>query len=156
MFQTTFELLARAVRDMLHIDNKTMMNTARGQAHLLGRARASQFVQVWNSLADRSTSEPDELHYILAILTDLRTQPLKGMSLNARIESIINSFEYLPVGLLFAYDPSVSGRSLGKRRLLPSAPGGEMLDSMSLIRVLDHAFELCIDKRSSDAVFYIL
>ena len=150
-----FMNLARAARDMLHLDSKAMVVATRGSRDLLDRAHSSRFAHVWNSLSDRSTTKPEDLHYILSILTDRRVRSLKNIASDERMESILRTFKYIPAHLLFTFDAQTTARIVSNDQWLPATPKSGPLDDGPLLRVLPNGFELYSGEQERDATIYI-
>ena len=134
----TFKSMVYEVRHMLHEDNKTLMESARGAKFKASKLRCSHFLRVWESLAERSTSKPEDVPYILASLSHLRVQPLKTVSERDRMTCILNSFEELPAGLLFLPEDPHGHRSIqssSSTAILPSTPCGDRIMSTATMRM---------------------
>ena len=65
------------------------------------QSRFSLFVEVWNNLCLRTTTQKDDLIYIVAIMLDLRPSEVEGIPPQQRLLSIFNAQEKLPIGFLF-------------------------------------------------------
>lgn len=92
--------------------------------------RLAQFVQAWNALFWRTTTKTDDMHCILANLTELVAfKVMKIPTRSQRMRAIIASYEKLPLMLLFNPLP-ISDQLRDPQNLwLVSVPAGGPLES---------------------------
>jgi hypothetical protein len=123
--------------------------------------RATQFAQVWNALACRSTTKMEDFHSILATLANITAYRVMEFSSPAeRMRAIINSYEALPLSLIFQ---STATGSLGRDPMnlwLPIVLTGELMrfdrimiineDSVSFRVQLTLAWREQANRRSED------
>ena len=141
-----FKSLAATLERELHVDEKAMALAARGRSDLQPRLRRHQFARVWEGVADRSVTKPEDVHYILGTLNDLRIQPLKDLNSTQRLNSILRSFDELPLGIIFP-PPNItpSGRS-DSLSMLPSFACGDNLIVEPAMYVCERGFNVRTDE----------
>lgn len=92
-------------------------------------ARSWHFVSMWNTVARRSSTKMDDIHVILANLTDFKASQIQAIPrLQDRTKVMLQSMDCFPVEMMF-------GRAIrplaGKNhpdRWVPAAPGPELLE----------------------------
>jgi hypothetical protein len=149
----TFRALAKEVQHMLHNDTRALTLKARGNPAAANRLRAQHFLRVWESLAERSTSKAEDVHYILGSLTHLQIRPLKGMTSLQRMRTILHSFDELPAGLLFLPDEARYDRQLKETvpdSMLPSIPRGDRVVSTANFKITVNVISLETGNKSAE------
>ncbi|OCK73243.1 hypothetical protein K432DRAFT_9004 [Lepidopterella palustris CBS 459.81] len=100
--------------------------------HEDGNERDRQFVWVWNSLQDKTSTKRRDIHCILANMLDFSAKEILTFPDRHRMKAIIGSYHRLPVHLLFS-SATRSWYNEGSRQLvgpddrdrwLPQLPGG--------------------------------
>ncbi|KAF2233124.1 hypothetical protein EV356DRAFT_534004 [Viridothelium virens] len=156
MRHTLFTDLVNYTKDMLVLDSKSLVAASRGRPDIFERAESSHLAQIWNSLSDRSTTKPNDIHYILGTLTNRNVRSLKNSSSQERMESILRTFTYVPADLMLTYDAQSMNKIINNNTWLPAFPKGGLLSEKTVLRVLPHGFELCIGDADSIASVYTL
>jgi hypothetical protein len=92
------------------------------------RMHKQRFVHAWNAMAERTATKFEDLHVILASLTDMIPYRITALSTHAvRMRAIASSYKTLPLALLI--DRSLAIRALRDplNTWLPLAPVGDLL-----------------------------
>lgn len=145
-----FRSLARETEHMLHRDSKVSTSVSRNRMGVLSRTRCLHFARVWENLAERSTSKPEDVHYILGTLTHLRIQPLRLLSARERMRRILRSFEELPLGLLFIHEDRLQDTNEDYRYdWLPRVPCGDRLALTDGLFVTERGYEFVVDSQTN-------
>ena len=90
------------------------------------RMHKQRFVHAWNAMAERTATKFEDLHVILASLTDVIPYRITALSTSAaRMRGFASSYKTLPLALLF--DRSLAGTTLRDplNAWLPLAPVGD-------------------------------
>ncbi|KAK3687059.1 hypothetical protein LTR37_019221 [Vermiconidia calcicola] len=148
--------LAQAAERMLHTTDRPLAQIAGGRPDLQPRLRRDQLVRVWNSLANRNTTKPEDIHLIIGTMTKLRVQGLKDLNSIQRMNTILKSFEELPMGLLFQHSNARSPFDDQDSLLLPVYPTGDISHNKTSLRAVDRGFTLNSREKGSDWSFFFL
>jgi hypothetical protein len=106
---------------------------------IAAEARQDRFAAVWNQLARRDTTKPEDIHGLLAVMLDLSAREVletgSSEELHRRMMAIVRSQESLPLSmLLFPYPSNEYTKLVPGHEWLPTYPSGTMvprLGSMS-------------------------
>lgn len=85
----------------------------------------SEFIETWNSLGLRSTTKPEDLHGILAVLLGLSSREILSLELKERMKAIFHSQALLPISLLYLPHHETRVRDM-KNQWIPQYPSGHL------------------------------
>ena len=97
------------------------------------------FINVWNHMASRSTSKPEDVHSILANMTNLSASEVMVLPYEERMKAILRAQEALPADLLYTLAPKIQDRS---NRWVPQYPQGLISDLYGQLRPSQGGFLL--------------
>ncbi|KAK3680386.1 hypothetical protein LTR37_021273 [Vermiconidia calcicola] len=148
--------LAQAAERMLHTTDRPLAQVAGGRPDLQPRLRRDQLLRVWNILANRNTTKPEDTHLFIGTMTNLRVQGLKDLNSLQRMYKILRSFEELPVGLLFQHSNVRSPSDGQDSPLLPVYPSGDISLNKTSFRAVERGFKLNFKEKCSGLSFFFL
>ena len=82
-------------------DDKRWYFSTKAKKQALALYRTALFVRAWNTLRNRSTSQPEDRHGILANLLDFNAENVLSLSANDRVPALIRSCAELPISILY-------------------------------------------------------
>jgi hypothetical protein len=75
-----------------------------------------RFTKVWNSLAGRTTTKPEDLHVIFVTLLGLSPREILALPETKRMKAILKAYTKLPLPLLYEEGPRFMPNSLSSPR----------------------------------------
>lgn len=103
----------------------------------LDRPRYEQFIFVWNALAGRSTTQPEDLLRILANLLGFRCAELMGLRPEDRLPTLILSMGAIPFSLFFNNCTTPRQSVLHANNWMPTHINRSILDLHPLLIIRD-------------------
>jgi hypothetical protein len=97
--------------------------------------RVPQFVRAWNSLLNRSTTQPEDRHGIFANLLDFNAHHIRQLQSEQRFPKLIRSCSELPLTLLFNRGIRVSSPECPRDGWIPSEVSGDKLAGEGILRM---------------------
>ena len=97
------------------------------------------FINLWNHMASRSTSKPEDIHSILANMTNLNASEVMVLPYEERMKAILRAQKALPAALLFTLAPKIQDRS---NRWVPQYPQGLISELYGQLRPSQGGFLL--------------
>ncbi|KAL8654999.1 MAG: hypothetical protein Q9210_001161 [Variospora velana] len=85
------------------------------------------FALAWNGLRDRSTTKPEDLYGIIAVVVDLSAGDILKLPREERLKAIFRSQTTLPLPLLYQNSPKILDNK-GRSTWAPSGIGGDRLN----------------------------
>jgi hypothetical protein len=86
-----------------------------------------RFVHVWNALAGRSTSKPEDLLLIVANLLSFSTERLLRIDESERLPAIIHNLRYIPFTLFLLHGPELVQDDAHRNNWMPTHMTRQML-----------------------------
>ncbi|KAL8916631.1 MAG: hypothetical protein Q9208_008390 [Pyrenodesmia sp. 3 TL-2023] len=88
------------------------------------------FAMAWNGLRDRSTTKPEDLYGIIAVVVDLSAGDVLKLRREERLSAIYRSQRTLPLSLLYQTSPKILDQK-GQSTWAPAGIVGERLEANS-------------------------
>ena len=102
--------------------------------------RVLQFVQAWDELGYRTTSQPEDIHVIIANLLDFQAgDVMTRASRVERMQAMLLSFDSLPFSLFYNTGPKCKD---SPNKWLPIEPSKSLIDSYPLMKRNTDGFSL--------------
>jgi Heterokaryon incompatibility protein (HET) len=105
--------------------------------------RVPQFIRAWNSLLDRSTTQPEDRHGIFANLLDFNAHHIRRLPDDQRMPKLIRSCAEIPLSLLYNSGPKYICAGNPENDWIPSEVAGNKLAGDGVMKMSD--FGLLID-----------
>ena len=105
---------------------------------------STQFTRVWNELAQRTTTEKDDLHGIFAALLNLSASEILPLPEGERLKAIIATQAVVPATLFYGLNTTPVGASVESNswmRLFPCAGSSLLNDNYGWFSVTDGGFQ---------------
>lgn len=118
--------------------------------------QSQRFVLVWNSLACRSTTKPEDLFLILSNLLSLSPLEVQAISPELRLPAIINSLDSIPFSFFMDPGPKYIRQDSNASSWVPEHLSRQMLALTPLVEVKKKLLKFC--KRTpwkNDLAIYI-
>ena len=107
------------------------------------------FSKAWNAVGQRSTTMAEDIHVILANLTDfLAGQMMSLQTPGERTKMMLHCIGKFPLDVLFIKCPRPWANANHADRWIPSAPGPEPLEHKIQLQCTRRGLELCVDLQS--------
>jgi hypothetical protein len=144
------EPVARALSHLEHALTTQFLNL---QQNYMGQVM--RFIHIWNELAGRSTSKPEDLPLILANLLGFSTQKVQAIAPEQRLAAIVSSIGGIPYDFLFQKRPP-EDRSLIKLHLqMPTQLGRNVLASGPVLKVSKSGSSLELIRNSKLHIYIV-
>ncbi|KAF6824202.1 het domain protein [Colletotrichum plurivorum] len=100
---------------------------------LHGDQRTWHFISMWHTIAKRSSTKMDDIHVILANLTDFKASQIQAIpNLQDRTKVMLQSMDRFPVHIMYSRaDRPLAGKD-HPDRWIPAIPGPEQLDTIEM------------------------
>ncbi|EFQ96978.1 hypothetical protein MGYG_00022 [Nannizzia gypsea CBS 118893] len=103
-------------------------------AQVVHDLRLSQFVWIWNSLLERSTTKAGDGPIIVANSLGFRVSGLKAIPEEERLKAVIQSCEELPLSILYNTGRRIRSPEVPSLGWIPSTVDGDYLTTMGSLR----------------------
>lgn len=96
--------------------------------------RVAQFVRIWNSLLERSTTETEDGPFIFANLLDFNVSRLNSIPQDERLKVLIQNCDELPLSLLYNTGPRIYDEEHPELGWIPKSIDGSHLVLGAVLR----------------------
>lgn len=93
------------------------------------RLSVERFIDVWNVISERTTTESEDILTILANLLDLNAYQLQKLPPQLRLKAIVFALGAIPSSLLFISGPRLDVEGVSDDRWIPTSLNGDKLDN---------------------------
>lgn len=115
--------------------------------------RLKQLIDMWNELAHRSITMPDDLHVIIANLLDFNADTIMALpSRESRMRAMLLSFKTLPVSLFWNTGPRWKDQDNDCNQWIPIEPSKSALTMTPVMEVKEGWLRLDFNTRVEDEV----